>query len=255
MKKKLFLSIALVAIATMFMSCGRYNLKESLQKNDISSDTIHWKTVIADSTAKNIIHYCIIMGEKNSPSVSQVLIHNQFGILDIPDTLLKNVPMYYECFYLGEPMIFQCEEHRTVGATLWKAPQTTFTLKAMDPIHFDQVTLQRTVRDARLFWQITIAVLFVVCFLIALLNILDYDDDNLFIIIICCIVALAMFILSWCYLAYFVSILFSLCIFLSIVIPIISAIRSYLHEKHTNKHMNHVSKDETHIEEISEEKK
>lgn len=178
MKTKQNLYVVVMVISTLFfMSCDRYKTKTSLKENDIPQN-VAWKRMVTDSIKADIIRYFIIMGEKRRPVVSDMLVHKRFGILHIPDSLIKKTPSYYDCFYLGEKMIFEREVCRTSGPTLWKSPQVTFNLKVMDPVSFDQATVIIVTRDARIVWQVVLILFFVVFGLFSFfLLICDYDTE------------------------------------------------------------------------------
>ena len=215
MKKSLWCIAILGIIIMLFTSC-RYEEKRSLKSQDINPADITWQKVITDSVRNNIIHYfVVIVGKDDCPTMSKVYIHKYYHVLQVPDSLLKNIPTYYDCFYLGEPMIFEQEVHRISGPTLWKAPQVIFTIKVMDPVTFGQSSVQIVTRDAETLWQVVI----VVCFLFfgILSFVLLDDDDDAGGMICCALVTLVMLYLSWCYLPYFVSGLLSFLLLAAIV--------------------------------------
>ncbi len=213
--KNSMLYVVIAALTLMFLtSCGRYEVKNTLNGEGIAKD-VPWITVVHDSVKTDIVRYFTILGKDNRPKVSEILIHRQFGIVHVPNVLVKDIASYHDCFYMGEPMIAENEYHRTSGPTLWYAPKVTFTLKVMDPINFDQATLQIVERDARIFWQVVIVILFLFFFLFIFVS---FDSDESGWGIVCIILSTGMGFLSWYYLSYFLSGLLSLIVFIVIIL-------------------------------------
>lgn len=214
MKKQKFMYVVIVAIAAMFFtSCQRYHVKQLLAENGVVQNAV-WKSMVTDSVKKDMVRYFIIMGKNNCPEVSEVVIHKQFGIVHIPDSLIKDMSMYHKCFYSNQQMIFEKEVHRISGPTLWKAPQVTFTLKAMDPVNFDQTTIKITTRDATIFWQVIIIVFFLLFIVIVAVNV---DGENWGWVMFCSLIVAGMLWLGWYYLPYAASGLMSLVLLVAII--------------------------------------
>ncbi len=211
--KKIFLAVIVVISAVFLTSCNRYEKNTSLKSNDIVQ-TISWEKVVTDSVKNNMIHYFMIMGKDNCPAISEVLIHKYCNLLQVPDMLIKDIPAYHKCFYLGEQMIAEQEVHSTSGPTLWKASQVTFTLKVMDPVSFDQSTISIVTRDAQTFWQVVIIIFFL---LLSFLILVAFEEGDGGWIIFCGIVACIMLYLAWIYLSYAISGMLSL-IFIGIIL-------------------------------------
>ncbi len=225
MKKQKFMYVVIVAITVLFFtSCERYETRTSLKENDIAQN-VTWKSVVTDSIKKEMIRYFMIVGKSNRPEIPEVLIHKQFGIVNIPDAIVKDIPMYHSCFYAGYQMIAENNVHRTSGPTLWKAPQVTFMLKAMDPISFDQAKITIVTRDARIFWQVVLIFFFVLFGFLAF-TLFNDDDDNLGWGIFLFIITIGMLVWTWFYVAYFVSGLCTLLLATAVVMQIVHMVRN-----------------------------
>lgn len=237
MKKKSVIYVVIAAIATMFFtSCSRYDEKKSLKDNDITN--VPWNHVVTDSVQKSMVRYFMIIGKNHRPQVFEVLIHKQFNLLYVPDNLIKDIPDYHDCFYLGDQMIAEREVYRTSGPTLWKAPQVTFTLKVMDPINFDQATIKIVARDARIFWQVVLVFLFLLFGFLSFVFIDSYDDEEHGWGIVLFILAIGMLVWTWFYVSYFVSGLLTLLLLIAVIWKIIYMVR----EQHKR---NEVKENET----------
>lgn len=216
MSKKNFVYVAIAVIAALFFtSCERYQTQQPLAEKDAAQNAV-WKPMVTDSIKKDMLHYFMILGDKNTPTVSEVIIHKQLGTLHVPDELIKDVPDYYTCFQLGEQMIAEKEVHRSSGPTLWKAPQATFTLKVMDPVSFDQATITVVTRDATIFCQVILIFFFAFFGFLAFL-LFNAADGNKGWGIFWSFVAIGILVWAWFYVAYFVSVLCTL-LFVSAVL-------------------------------------
>lgn len=223
MKTQKFMYVVVVAIATLFFtSCERYETQTSLKENDIVQN-VDWKPMVTDSVKKEMIHYFMIIGKDNCPVVSDMLIHKQFGILNVPDSLIKEIPDYYYCFYSNQISILEKESYSSLEHTLWKVPQTTFNLKVLDPVSFNEGTVIIVARTIRIFWQVVIIILFMFCSFLAFIFLFEDDHGGLGIFFL--IVAISLFILSWFYLAYFVFILFAIVLIVIVVWSVVYKIR------------------------------
>ncbi len=167
-----------------------------------------------------MLHYFMILGDDNTPKVSEVIIHKQLGILHVSDELIKDVPDYYTCFRFGEQMVAEKEVYRTSGPTLWKAPQVTFTLKVMDPVSFDQATITVVTRDATIFCQVVLIFFFVLFAFLAFLF-FNADDGDKGWGMFWFLVAIGMLVWAWFYVAYFVSVLCTLLLLSVVLVEIV----------------------------------
>lgn len=223
MKTKQNLYVVIMVISTLFFtSCDDRYQEESLLKNDDITDVI-WKPVMSDSAKASIRHFFLVIGKESyAPSLLKeygltldiVLAYRQQQyLLDVPDTLLKEIPLYYRGFCEGYPVIISNENHHVCCPTLWSSSKAMFTLKVVDPKTFDQATVKIVESDARLFWQIVM----VLAFLLLAIFLLRIGYEIWPIALVSSLVLLYSAVLVWYYLPYFVSGLLSLGFLLSVV--------------------------------------
>lgn len=162
--KFLYLFIAAIA-GVFFSSCTRYDQGTSFADVEADFPSIQWKQPLSDTVRNSIIQYAVVMGKDFRPDISQLIVHTYYGILTVPDTIIKDVPLYLSVLRFGSPMIAKREFKRISGPSLWEAPKTRFTLLIIDPVMFTQATVIKETRDVVIFWQWVLIIVSLIFFL------------------------------------------------------------------------------------------
>jgi hypothetical protein len=236
MKTKLLMYVVFVVFTTLFLSSCSSRYERGSLLEDSGSIKFEWHRVVNDSIQKEMFNYFIILGKRASLSTHEVLIHRYFGLLDIPDSLVQYVPGYYTCFYRGKFVISERTSYRTSGPTLWKAPQTTFVVKVINPVSFDQGITSIVTRHATISLQVILVVLFLLFGFFAFFFANVYDSDeagDLFGLVLFSLLCLLMLALIWFYTSYFVSVLLTIFLIVLIVLQIRFMIRQRRRENLT----------------------
>lgn len=164
--KPTILYVFIAAIAGVFFSsCTRYDQGTSFADVEADFPSIQWKQPLSDTVRNSIIQYAVVMGKDFRPDISQLIVHTYYGILTVPDTIIKDVPLYLSVLRFGSPMIAKREFKRISGPSLWEAPKTRFTLLIIDPVMFTQATVIKETRDVVIFWQWVLIIVSLIFFL------------------------------------------------------------------------------------------
>lgn len=155
MKNKMILWVVIISMAALSMSCRRYIPGTEVDPKEFATQSA-WTDCTNDTLVAELIQYFKILGEDNQPTVSEVLMHQKMGILRIEDRFVQWVPTSYRLYYEGTK-IKERKVQRTSGPKWFTAPKVTFTLSVRNPKIFEYADVTIVTRDARIFWQVVLA--------------------------------------------------------------------------------------------------
>jgi hypothetical protein len=228
MKKTSVLWMVIAIIITTLTSCTRYEAGDRMT----TDQKLEWKNIFPDSITKNIIHYFDLIGPNQTLNPSQLMLLQKAGVLNIPDSIIKDIPCYYRHYYsecqcekASGLLIVGGEIESTDSPTFLKAARKSFHMKVVDTSCFREAAVTISERASRLCWMV-IAIILIVVLTIVLYCALGFDEGKgLFNTLLCGAVIVAILIWIWFYMAMIWAIGLTILPFIPLIIFCISDIR------------------------------